>query len=256
MRPYLYIFGLPIASYGLCMTLGIFLAAVLSFLKGRREGLVIEDIIITAALAMGCGILGGGGLYVFVTYSMEEIINFLRQGDFSFIGGIVFYGGLIGGIGGGLLGIWLARCPFDLAARSIVPFIPLGHAVGRIGCVMGGCCYGFDYDGPFALYYPNSLTGLDPLQGHFPVQPLEALLNVGICIFLLYLDKKLKNGFHLLFSYLGLYAITRFCLEFLRGDSIRGVWAVFSTSQWVSLGLLIGCISYFAVVLIRKHKQP
>lgn len=248
MYPYIYIGDRPIGTYGLCMLLGLFLAGFLSYQKGKKHSLLIEDLLIIGAFALGCALVCGGVMYIFVTYSITQIIEFIRLGDFRFLSsGIIFYGGLIGGVLGALLGIRIAKCSLSLVEHSVVPFIPLGHAIGRIGCVMAGCCYGFAYDGPLALYYPHSVSGLSPDQGYFPVQPLESILNIGICLLLLKLEKRCNKPFQLLFSYLGIYAVCRFALEFLRGDVIRGAWAGISTSQWVSIGLLIASTAFFAV---------
>ena len=243
MFPYISVFGRNIGTYGLCMILGFALAGFLAYRRGKPAGLRWEDLLIIAAMVLGGALLGGGGLYVFITYSWNQILEFIRQGDFRFLGsGIVFYGGLIGGALGALLGICIASCPFRIAEHAIVPYIPLGHAIGRIGCIMAGCCHGFPYDGPFALYYPHSLARVSPQQGYFPVQPLESLVNVIICLLLLYVQKQVRRTGDLLFAYLGMYAVSRFFLEMLRGDAIRGIWDGISTSQWISLALLGMCL--------------
>ena len=151
---------------------------------------------------------------------------------------------------GALLGIRIARADFSTVVRAVVPHIPLAHAVGRVGCVMAGCCHGFAYDGPLALYYPRSVLGLSPTQGYFPVQLLEALLNVLIFLLLRWQEKHAKRAIDLLFSYLGIYAVSRFFLEMLRGDRLRGVWHMLSTSQIISIALLIVSV----VGLCRKRK--
>ena len=239
MCPYIDIFGCQIGTYGLCLVLGFYLVATLAFFRGKPLGFRLEDLAIIAALAFGGAFFGGGILYAFVTYPVDQIIAFIKQGDLSFlVSGIVFYGGLIGGILGVLLGIHMTGSGLDTVVHCIVPFVPLGHAVGRIGCVMSGCCHGFAYDGMFALYYPKSLLGLSPEQGYFPVQPLESLVNIGICFVLLRLEKKMKHPTGLLFLYLGLYSVARFFLEMLRGDAIRGGWNGLSTSQYISITLL------------------
>ena len=242
MYPYIDIFGRQVGTYGICMLVGFFLAGFLALRRGKPMGFRIEDLLIVAAMAFGLALFCGGLLYILVTYSMEQIIQFIKNGDFRFLGsGIVFYGGLIGGVAGALLGARVAKCDLKIVEHSVVPFVPLGHAIGRIGCVMGGCCHGFPYEGPFALYYPNSLTGLPPDQGYFPVQPLESLINVGICLLLLWLSKKTKRTTGLLAWYLCFYAVARFFLEMLRGDSIRGLFNGLSTSQYISIGLLAAC---------------
>lgn len=251
MYPYIHIFGRDVGTYGVCLAVGFVLAFLLALHKGRQCGLMAEDLLIVGAFALGTALLGGTLLYVFVTYSIEEICAFIQRYDFTFLSsGIVFYGGLIGGLLGALGGIRIAKCEFAMIERAVVPFIPLGHAIGRIGCVMAGCCHGLPYDGPFALYYPHSVSGLSPQQGYFPVQPLESLINVGICALLLWYEKKVKNAAGLLPAYLALYSLTRFFLEMLRGDAIRGMWNQLSTSQIIST-VLFG-ISIVALLIKKK----
>jgi len=256
MYPYILLFGRTIGTYGLCMVLGIFLAAFLAWKKGKPLGIAVEDILLTAACALLGGLFCGGLLYIFVTYSIEQIFAFIRQGDWSFLfRGIVFYGGLIGGVLGGILGIRITKCQFRAMEQAIVPFIPLGHAIGRIGCVMAGCCHGFAYDGPFALYYPNAVSGLDPTQGYFPIQLLEAICNCIICLVLLFLSKKERRAYALLFAYFALYAIERFVLEFFRGDAVRGIYFSLSSSQWISIALLAVCGIYMLWCRFAQKKE-
>ena len=251
MYPYVHILGREIGTYGLCLTVGFVLAFILAFWKGKSFGLILEDLLIVGAFALGFALIGGSLLYVFVTYSLSQIMEFLLVGDYSFLsGGIVFYGGLIGGVLGALLGVRVAGCKLGLIERSVVPVVPLGHAIGRIGCVMAGCCHGFAFNGPFALYYPHSVSGLSPEQGYFPVQIVEAVVNMGICWFLLWYEKKSKRDSDILFIYLGMYATSRFFLEMLRGDAIRGVWSGLSTSQIISIALL--AVSAVALLWNRK----
>lgn len=254
MCPYINIFGRQISTYGLCLVLGFYLVAVLAFYRGKPHGVKIEDLAVIAGLTFGGAVFGGVLLYVFITYSFDQIIAFIREGDWRFItSGIVFYGGLIGGFLGTLIGVRIAKSDFDLIVHCVVPFVPLGHALGRVGCVMSGCCHGFEYDGLFALYYPNSVTGISPNQGYFPVQPLESLINIGICLILLYAEKKMKRSRQLLFLYLGLYSAARFFLEMLRGDTIRGIWSGFSTSQYISMALL--CVSLCVSLMEHNRNQ-
>lgn len=257
MYPYIYILGREIGTYGLCMLLGIFLTVILGIRRGKPRGLQFEDILIVGAFSLGFALVCGSLLFVFVTYTPKQIWQYICSGDFGFLSsGIIFYGGLIGGIVGALIGIRVAGCEFGVLESAVVPLIPLGHAVGRVGCVMAGCCHGFAYEGPFALYYPNSISSLSPTQGYFPVQPLESLINVLICLLLLRYDKSNHRAADLLFVYLGLYAIARFFLEMLRGDMIRGVWNTLSTSQIISLVLVT--VSVIGILLNRRlvGKKP
>lgn len=253
MYPYIDLFGRKIGTYGLCLVIGIFLAGWLSLRRGRKCGLRLDDLLIIAAFALLFALPCGGILYAFVTYTPIEIWRSVLSGDFSVFGGLVYYGGLTGGIIGANVGIRVAKVRFSVAERSVVPYIPLGHAIGRIGCLLAGCCNGMPYDGPFAVYYPNGLPGSAPGQGYFPVQPLEAIVNLCICAALTAISRKERRSGVILSSYLGFYAVLRFSLEFLRGDSIRGMYGLFSTSQWIAVGMLVCSLVY--LLKVRKKKS-
>lgn len=238
------------------MMLGILIAGVLAICLGKKRGVLLEDILIVGAIAIGFALVCGGLLYIFVTYSLSEIWAMIKSCNFEFLtSGIVFYGGLIGGIFGALLGCKIAGCKLSTLESVVIPFIPLGHAIGRIGCMMAGCCHGMEYTGFLSVYYTNSITGLSPEQGYFPVQGLEALLNVGVCLFLIWYERRKRRPMDLLFAYLGLYAVERFVLEYFRGDSIRGIYFGLSTSQWISVGLLAVSAVHFLFLRRRMAKK-
>lgn len=125
---------------------------------------------------------------------------------------------------------------------------------GRIGCLLGGCCYGFAYSGPLAIYYPNSITGLDPNQGYFPTPLLEFALNLCVCAILLMVRRrKLPKG-NLLASYLCCYGVVRLITELFRGDAIRGSFLHISTSQWISFALIGVAVIYLIINKKRSAK--
>lgn len=243
MYPYLNVFGKTVGSYGLFMALGFLAVGVLSVIRARKKGILAEDVLIVGAVAVGMALILGKLMYILVTYPISDVLRQIAAGDLQVFngGGLVFYGGLIGGLLGGILGIKFARCSLFGIESAIVPYIPLGHALGRIGCLLAGCCHGVAYDGFLAVHYTRSITGLSPEQGYFPIQLVEAACNIGICVCLLFCERRTRRPFDLLFTYLGLYAIVRFVLEFFRGDGVRGIYFSLSVSQWISLGLLIAC---------------
>lgn len=246
MFPFIYIFGKAIGMYGICMMIGLCLSCFLAIRRGKRYGICADDIIIVTATAFGFAIACGVLLYAFVTYPVKALLFMLKNGDLGMENlGIVFYGGLIGGIFGAWVGTKIAKTGIATLVPAIVPFIPLGHAIGRIGCLMAGCCHGMEYDGIFAVHYPQSVLGLSPHQGYFPVQPLESVLNLAIFAILLRLADRVKRNADLLFAYLSMYASSRFVLEFFRGDEARGSFLHISTSQWISLGLLLSSSLFF-----------
>lgn len=256
MYPYWNVFGRRIGLYGVCMALAFLVFAVITGWQGKKKGIAPEAVAVIAATALGMALLCGKLLYIAVTYPFSQILIWLRNGNLQFLedGGIVFYGGLLGGILGAYLGSKIIRQPLAALEDVLVPYIPLGQALGRIGCTLAGCCYGIPYEGAGALHYRNSLFGLSPEQGYFPVQPLEAILDVGICLYLLRYRRRQRRTYDLIFMELCLYALIRFCLEFLRGDSIRGSLWIFTTSQWISLGIIAAALTRICLIKRKTYK--
>jgi len=238
--PYIHFVGITIPSYGFCMAISIMLCGFLYINKSRKLGLFFDDMIIIAAVSVGVGILSGGLLYIFVTYSPEELFNYIKSGNFLFITnvGLVFYGGLIGGILGAIISSKILKVQIELVEKCTVPYIPLGHSIGRIGCLMAGCCYGFEYNGIFAVTNSYIFSG----RTYFPIQLVEALLNLMIMLFLLLYTKRNHSKYSVLYCYLIMYTVMRFCLECFRGDEIRGGFMMLSTSQWISILIFLFCI--------------
>ncbi len=254
MYPIIQILGRSFGTYGLCMAVAILLIAWLACLRAKELGVCVYDVLIAGALTLGFGLLGGNILYICVTYTPAQVLEIIKAGQLSMLaGGLVFYGSLLGAVVGAWLGARIAGAKLETLLGTAVTYIPLGHAVGRIGCLLAGCCHGMEYSGPLAVFYPDSLAGLSPEQGYFPVQLLEAILNVGIFLILNQYQKRAKRPYHVLALYVSLYAVNRFCLEFLRGDLIRGIYAGLSLSQWISIFLLFACGVY--ITIEKKHRS-
>lgn len=244
MLPYIDFLGIKIPSYGMCALLGIIIVLLSAIIRAKKKGINYADILAIAAVSVLGAYIGGTLLYIVTAYSVTDIINYISRFDFSFISsaGLVFYGGLIGGVVGAFLGSKIISIKLSDIEDDIVPFIPFGHAVGRVGCFLSGCCYGIEYKGIFAITYTNPVIGLSGDVSYFPVQLLEAFLDIMIVIILLIYSRKKRKKFDLLSMYMFLYAILRFCTEFLRGDEIRGLYFSISTSQWISIVLIVAII--------------
>ena len=241
--------------YGISLLIAVAVVFVLALKSVKAYGYTYYDLLIVGAFILMFSLPSGSLLYTVVTYSPAEIIKNLMEGNLRFFGGLVFFGALIGGIIGAMVGIRVAGLNYKNVEMAVVPYIPIGHSIGRVGCVFAGCCYGMEYEGAFAIYYKRSVAGAVPGQGYFPVQLLEACINIILCFALLKVRTIAKKRFSLLAVYLVFYATARFILEFFRGDKIRGIYFYISTSQWISL-LLLALGSVFLVVrqLLKNHK--
>ncbi len=238
--------GREIPLYGICIVLGGGFATLAGVMVFRRQGWKLEDLILAETLGIAGGFLGAKLLYLAVSWRTIDWHLFFRDLEYmNFVlgTGFVFYGGLIGSFAG-LLFVWKVwHIPVTDYLDKVAFCIPLAHGFGRIGCFLGGCCYGIPYDGPFSVVFPESnpytLSGV-PL---FPVQLLEAAILFLLSLVLYFRAK--KDGRPVFIEYILLYAIARFLIEFLRyDDEARGIWGVFSTSQWISLLLAAGSLLY------------
>ena len=154
-------------------------------------------------------------------------------------GGFVFYGGLIGGLLGLIIYVKAFKMEFFSFSDVCAAVIPLGHALGRVGCYTAGCCYGIPYDGFGAVVYTNTL-GHTPLNTPLlPIQLIEALCLLVLFVVMIVLYNKIKTKGAVTGIYLVGYGILRFVLEFFRGDLERG-HLLLSTSQWISIAMVIG----------------
>lgn len=241
MFPFLRVGALWIPMYGLMIVAACALVALLTWTRCKKLGCSRDDAFTVLACAGGMAILGAKALYLVTSVPFEILFGAAREGrllDLVAAGGQVFYGGAIGGAAGACLGLRITRAKAEPLLRVILPTIPLGHALGRIGCFFAGCCYGIPHQGLLSVIYTHPVGGAPTGIGLFPVQCLEALLNVAVGLFLLFGSKQ-ASGYRVTLAYLMLYGVERFLLEFLRYDAIRGGIGLFSTSQWISIGMVL-----------------
>lgn len=227
MFPYIQII---IPSYLFMAFIGIFTAVIYLSHKVSKIGVSFSSFV---KLLIGCmfgGFLGSKFLY-FITGLPTLIDDFSIQRMVLSIcnSGYVYYGGLLGV----LISLYLlTRKDTNLAIEIFncaAPAIALFHGFGRIGCLLAGCCYGAELSSPI---YLGTL-----ILRRIPVQLIESVYEfcLFLCLHMLYKKKKEK----LMQIYLLFYGVFRFIIEFFRGDLIRGIWFGLSTSQWISLIILV-----------------
>ena len=153
-------------------------------------------------------------------------------------GGLVFYGAVPTGLGALVLASRSFRLPWLKIVDLSIPGIAMGHALGRVGCFLGGCCFGAEWHGPWSATATHPLAAsAHPSVPRHPVQLYEALgLLVLAAIFTFVPARRVGDGGRAL-AYLMSYAVLRFTVEQLRADTIRGVFGGLSTSMLISLGL-------------------
>lgn len=242
-------FSRPIGGYGMMMAIGM---AVGMALLLRATWLSKGDLAATTA-AMGFVAMGAFSS----SWLLFVVVETLRTGspaDALGRGGLVFYGSPFGGV----LALWLVRKSLYLDFRRVldltIPGLPVAHAMGRIGCLLGGCCFGDLWDGSWAVTYTDVMApGAHPSEPRHPTPLYEAgvLLLIGLG-FSLRPPKRLGSGERFA-SYFAIYAVLRFTAEFFRGDRVRGgsELLALSTSQMISVGVLCLAVSF----LVRERRS-
>lgn len=154
-------------------------------------------------------------------------------------GGLVFYGGFICAVIVLIIYCRMKKLNFWKITDMCAPGLALGHAFGRIGCLLNGCCFGKPNSWGIT-YPPESIPGqFYPGQCLHPVQLYEAICNVILAILLNYSLRKLKPGQNVAL-YFFLYGVIRFCDEFFRGDHLQKdlFFGVFTPAQFIGLFLI------------------
>lgn len=244
--------GKIVPYYGIMITVGGALAFLLGKIIVKHFALSEDDLIITAAYAAGGGILGAKLFSLLLLWDQikwNQLFNleYVKQ---LFQGGYIFYGGLIGGLIFVALAGKIHKINTGKYVTAVIPCLPLAHGFGRIGCFLSGCCYGIPYNGIGCVVYhkPSFAPTEIPL---FPVQLVEAFLNFALAIVLLLFVYKKAFSPWSVYLYLYSYAVIRFILEYFRYDvGERGFLWMFSTSQWISI--LIVIIVTFHVLRYRS----
>lgn len=246
-----------IYTYGVLLAAAFLLGLRLATSRARARGLDPGKILDLGIYIIVSAIVGGKLLLLVTDFrafraNPADILSLARSGG-------VFYGGLLLAV---VVSFWYMRrhrLPLWPTFDVFAPGIALGHAVGRLGCLMAGCCWGH------ATHLPWGITFSDPFTGDYvgtplgvalhPTQVYEAIAETGILLFLLWFEKRGRafNG-RTFWVYILLYGISRYAIEFFRGDPRGSVW-IFSTSQFISV-LLVPLAVMMLAYLSRQGTSP
>ncbi len=238
---------LTIRWYGVMVAVGFLVAFQIVQKRARRFGFTPANAADLSFLLMLGGIVGGRALYVLTNWSefRGNLIEIIRIDH----GGLVFYGGFLGALAFGAATCWVKSWHPLRVADLFVPALPVGHALGRIGCLLNGCCFGKPWHHAAAISYPAAVEGaagalvangpwvVQVQKGLiqqtavacapvFPIQLLATAANLLIVAGLLAWERMRPHRRGELGAiYLLLYSATRFATEFGRGDYVQaGGW--------------------------------
>jgi phosphatidylglycerol:prolipoprotein diacylglycerol transferase len=246
-------------TYGLLLAAAFIAGIWITSRNAKKEGINPDSIwnmglVIIFSALVGAKILLLFSDYRYYSQNFREIFSLSTLRSTG-----VYYGGLLLALGSAAWYAVKKQLPLWAMADLAAPGIALGQAIGRLGCLSAGCCYGKPTRMPwgitFTSQYANDNVGV-PLN--VPLHPTQIYESLGtFCLFLLlmwHLSKRHVTG-QILLEYLGIYALLRFVIEFYRDDD-RGfvLYGLLSTSQFIAILTILGSAAAY-YILLRRPKE-
>ena len=150
-------------SYWTWGFIGFFVASILIVRNLAKNGVIFPVAVMIITAAVYGGLLGTRILSVLIN-NPQLFIYDLPQALAFWQGGLSWQGGIPAGMVAGLIVVKIARKPFWSCTRCFAPGLALAHAIGRIGCLCHGCCYGAPTTVPWAIYSKELGTLVHPAQ--------------------------------------------------------------------------------------------
>lgn len=236
-----------VTSYGVALAVALALGAALAVRGAGRAGHDRAATLAAVGFAATGGLVGAALLFFVVEWARAGSLGAaLAAGP-----GLVFYGGFLGGAGA--LAVVARPLGLPLASwldAAAVPAAPVAHAVGRVGCFLGGCCYGAPWNGPWAVLYTHPLArAAHPSVPRHPTPLYEAVGLLAIAAAFASVPAFRRPGppGARVAGYALAYAGLRLAVETVRGDAVRGAWHGVSTSMVISLAVGVAAAAYLRV---------
>jgi phosphatidylglycerol:prolipoprotein diacylglycerol transferase len=249
--------GLTIYSYGVLLAAAYLLGLQFALMRARSRGLHHQRVMDLGIWIIVSALIGAKLLLLVVDFRQftadpRDLLGLLRSGG-------VFYGGLIAAVAVALFYMRRHDMPLWTTTDVFAPGIALGHIVGRLGCLLAGCCFGRPASVPWAITFTDPAAAANvgtplgvPLH---PTQLYEAGAETLILLFLLAMERRGRPfPGRTFWSYMLLYGVSRFIIEFYRGDHRGLVFDALSTSQFVSVILVP--VAIVMLILLSRRLTP
>jgi phosphatidylglycerol:prolipoprotein diacylglycerol transferase len=258
VHPILFSLGpVTIYSYGVLLAAAYLLGLWLAARRARAAGLDANKVLDLGIWVIIAALVGAKALLFILdfqqfTSSWHDFTLLLRSGG-------VFYGGLIAAILVCIYQLRKHKLPLWTSGDLFAPGIALGYMVGRLGCLLAGCCFGKPTDLPWAITFTDPTANLNvgtPLnQPLHPTQIYESLAGLIILVVLLAIERRGRAfAGRTFWLFVLLYSISRFVIEFFRGDDRGMVFDLLSTSQFISV--VLGPLSLLMLWYLSRPAEP
>ena len=247
---------LEVHSFGVMVALGCVLGTLLAMREARARGVdpaVIRDLCLwgLALSLLGARLLdvvtaGRQGwddcLDAAAAAGAGAALSACTRPLLPWEGGLAFYGGVVTGVGTAALFAHRHGLPLAATLDLLTPSLPLGHALGRVGCLLAGCCFGQPTTLPWGIAFTDGSIAYRELQtvdglgadapATPPLHPTQVYEAAGeLLLFALLMRRRRHTRFpgELALLWLCGYAALRFTVELVRGDTARGFWVALHT---------------------------
>lgn len=258
MHPILLELGpITIYTYGVLLATAYLIGLGLAARRAKAAGLDSAKVLDLGIWVIIAALVGAKALLFVVelphfTSSWQDFLTLLRSGG-------VFYGGLVAAIVVCIYQLRKHKLPLWHSGDLFAPGIALGYFVGRLGCLAAGCCFGRPTDAAWAVTFTDPVANLNvgtPLN--IPLHPTQLYESAaGLIIFLILIATE-RRGRHFagrtFWLFVLLYSISRFVIEFYRGDDRGMVFDMLSTSQFISI--VLAPLSLVMLWYLGRPKQP
>ena len=262
MYPKIFEFGsITVHTYGLMLAAAFIAGIWLTSRNARKQGLNPDSIWNLGLIVIFSALVGAKVLLFFSDYSYysqnpREIFSLSTLRSTG-----VYYGGLLLALAASAWYLRRANLPGWTVADLSAPGIALGQAIGQLGCLFAGCCYGKPTNLPWAITFTDKYAFENvgvPLNT--PLHPTQIYESLGSLLLFAYLTWRLAHKRftgQVILEFLALYSVMRFIIEFFRDDE-RGfvLNGLLSTSQFIGILTLLGSAVAYYFLRSRPREAP
>lgn len=266
--------GFPLFGYGAMLLIGLVCSVGLALKRALREGFSGEIIMDLAVWLFLAGIVGGRMFYLIQhgdrAFANKKTIPEILLAVVNLSeGGLVLFGAMIGGAIAHFAFCHVRQLPALQLADIITPSIFIGVGFGRIGCLLNGCCFGDICELPWGIVFPAESVPTETLIGRgflspdaphspplHPTQVYSAIDGFLIALLTLWYHRYRRRPGDVLGLALLVTPVTRFLIEFVRGDEF-GQWGTSLTiSQLMSLSIFAVALGFQVYLSQTASNSP
>ena len=247
MQPILFSIGpVTVYSYGLFVALAFTISTYMIFRGSPKHGVPKDKLWDLVFCILISGLVGARLLHVIL--NLEYYGKVPLQILMLHKGGLAIHGGIVVALFVSIIFVLKKGLPLWKTGDLIMQYLPLGQAIGRIGCLFNGCCYGKTTTSFFGIIFPGEGFA------RYPTQAYSSIALIAAYLFLSYLsNKKDRFGGEIFLAYFLIYSVIRFGIDFLRGD-LSVVLLGLTTSQLISIIIFATALSiyYFRARRVKR----